>query len=117
MQHIQIIVTALGGIVLLLGLGFKWLQKSPIPPTLLALVIGVLLGPEVLGLIDLSALGDRARILEVLARLTLAIGLVGVALRIPGAYPGQHWREMTVLIGLGMVLMWSSSSDTRWAGD
>ncbi len=110
MEHFNTIVTALGAVILVLGLGSKWLQKSPFPPTVLALVIGVLLGPHGTGVVDLSALGDRARILEGAARLTLGIGLVGVALRIPRAYPRRHWREMAALIGLAMVLMWCAST-------
>ena len=110
MEHLNIIATALGGLILVLGLGSKWLQKSPIPPTVLALVVGLLLGPEVAGIIDLSELGDRTRLLEGLARLTLGVGLVGVALRIPRAYPRRNWREMILLIGAAMLLMWVLST-------
>lgn len=104
------ITAALGGLILLLGLGSKWLAKSPVPPTLLALLIGILLGPEVFGLIDPAALGDESSILEKAARLTLGIGLVGVALRIPREYPRRNWRTAAVLIGLGMPLMWGVST-------
>lgn len=110
MEHLNIIATTLGGIILILGLGSKWLQKSPVPSTVLALGIGIILGPEVTGVLDLSALGERTRILEGVARLTLGIGLVGVALRIPRMYPRRNWREMTRFIGLAMLLMWFSST-------
>lgn len=106
----DVIVTAVGGLVLALGLGSKWLEESPLPATLLALLVGVVLGPAVLGFIDPHALGERALILERAARLTLGIGLVSVALRIPKAYPRRHWREMLVLVGAGMVLMWGVST-------
>jgi NhaP-type Na+/H+ or K+/H+ antiporter len=107
---INIIVTVLGGIVLVLGLGSKWLEKSPIPATLLALLIGILLGPEVFGVIDLAALGEEPLILENAARLTLGVGLVSVALRIPKEFPRENWRGMLLLIGLGMLLMWGISA-------
>jgi NhaP-type Na+/H+ or K+/H+ antiporter len=110
MEPFNIITAALGGLILLLGLGSKWLEKSPIPATLLALLFGILLGPEILGLIDPAALGDRASILERAARLTLGIGLVGVALRVPREYPRRNWRAMIVLLGLGMPLMWGIST-------
>ena len=104
-------ITALvGGTILLLGLGSKWLAKSPVPPTVIALVIGIVVGPEVLDLIDLADLGDEAAIREKAARLTLGIGLVGVALRVPRAYPRGNWRAMILLIGLGMVVMWAIST-------
>jgi NhaP-type Na+/H+ or K+/H+ antiporter len=110
MNEFNAIVAALGGIILLLGLGSRWLAASPVPPTLLALVIGIALGPEMFGLIDLEKLGEQSSLLEKAARLTLGIGLVGVALRIPGRYPRRNWREMLVLVGLGMPLMWAVST-------
>lgn len=109
-EPFNIITAALGGLILLLGLGSKWLEKSPIPATLLALLFGILLGPQLLGLIDPAALGDKASILERAARLTLGIGLVGVALRIPREYSRRNWRAMAVLVGLGMPLMWGIST-------
>ncbi len=83
MNDFNTIVTALGGATLALGLGSKWLGRSPLPPTLLALVIGVLVGPEVFNLINPEEMGDRPTLMEKAARLTLGIGLVGVVLRIP----------------------------------
>jgi len=110
----DIIVTAIGGLVLTLGLGSKRLGKSSLPPELLALLAGILLGPAVLGLIDPATLGERSVILEHAARLTLGIGLVSVALRIPREYPRRHWREILTLTGLGMVLMWCISTALVW---
>lgn len=107
---INTIVTILGGIVVILGLGSKRLEESPIPATLLALLIGILLGPEVFDVIDLKELGEKPVILENTARLVLGIGLVSVALRIPKNYPRQNWRQMVTIIGLGMVLMWGMST-------
>jgi sodium/hydrogen antiporter len=110
MNDFSTVLTALGAATLMLGLGSKWLSRSPLPPTLLALVIGVLVGPEVLNLINPEEMGDRATLMERAARVTLGIGLVGVALRIPRTYPRRSWREMLLLIGLGMVLMWAIST-------
>ena len=110
MNDFNVIVAAIGGLTLVLGLGSKRLASSPLPPTLLALACGVVVGPAVLGWIDPAQLGDRASILEKAARLTLGIGLVGVALRLPRDFPRLHWREMSVFIGLSMVLMWAIST-------
>ncbi|MXQ14150.1 cation:proton antiporter [Microvirga makkahensis] len=110
MNNFNTVVALLGGAILILGLGSKWLSRSPLPPTLLALVVGVLVGPAVFNLIDPEVLGDRPSLMERAARLTLGIGLLGVALRIPRSYPRRNWREMLVLISLGMVLMWAIST-------
>jgi sodium/hydrogen antiporter len=114
MHHLNIIVTLLGALVLVLGLGSNWLSRSPVPPTLLALVFGVLVGPQVAGLIDLSGLGDRSSVLEGAARLTLAIGLVSVALRIPRAYPRRNWRKIGMLVVGAMIPMWAISTLLVW---
>jgi NhaP-type Na+/H+ or K+/H+ antiporter len=62
--------------VLALGLCSKKLEESPIPATLVALLIGILLGPEVLNVINPANFGERSTILEHTARLALGIGLV-----------------------------------------
>jgi NhaP-type Na+/H+ or K+/H+ antiporter len=110
MNNFNAIIALLGGMVLLMGLCSKWLAASPMPPTLIALAIGVVLGPHAFGLIDLETMGDSASLLEKLARLALGIGLVGVALRIPSEFPRRQWRSMLTLIGLGMPLMWAIST-------
>lgn len=104
------IVAAVGGLILALGLCSKWLMKTPVPATLLALLVGVLLGPAALGWVDPAAMGEPSQILEKAARLTLGIGLVSVAMRIPKEYPRRHWREMVTLIPLAMVMMWGIST-------
>lgn len=110
MNDFNVIVALLGGCVLLLGLASRRLARSPVPPTLLALLLGVAVGPEAFNLIDLEALGEKSTLLERAARLTLGIGLVGVALRIPREFPRRNWRGMLVLTGAGMVLMWAIST-------
>lgn len=110
MHPINAIFAALGALVLGLGLVSKRLEQTPIPLTLIALLFGVALGPVGLGVIDLAAFGERAPLLEKMARLVLAVALVSVALRIPKAYPWRNLRTMSVLLGLGMPLMWAAST-------
>ncbi|WP_426060974.1 cation:proton antiporter [Hymenobacter sp. B1770] len=107
---VTIIATLVGGLILVLGLASKWLQSNPVPPTLLALIAGVLVGPQVANVFDPMVLGEQSVILETTARFTLGIGLVGVALRIPKQYPRQNWRGVLLLTGAGMLLMWAIST-------
>lgn len=106
----NVIVTALGGLMLLLALVSRRLRDGPLPATLLALGAGILLGPAALGVIDLAQLGDQPKILEDVARLGLGIGLVGVALRLPRDYLRRNWREIGLLLALGMPAMWAIST-------
>lgn len=109
MDPFNLAVSTLGALVLGLGLASARLARTAAPPTLLALVLGVAIGPVGLGLIDPLEQGHFLSF-ERATRLVLAVGLVSVALRIPKAYPREHWRTAAVLLGLGMPLMWGTST-------
>lgn len=110
MNDFNVLLALLGGAVLILGLGSAWLTASPFPPTLIALLIGIGIGPGALDLIDLDVAAQREQLMEKAARLALAVGLVGVALRIPSEYPRRNWRTLLRLIGLSMPIMWAIST-------
>jgi NhaP-type Na+/H+ or K+/H+ antiporter len=111
MNELNIILTAIGGIVLVLGLVSdyfrrNWWTSDP----LTALVLGIVLGPIVLNWVNPNQWGlSREHILEQTARLTMAIGLMGVALRLPQKYFLHHWRSLSILLGVVMPLMWAVS--------
>jgi sodium/hydrogen antiporter len=110
MDNVSLVALLLGGLVLGLGLVSKWLDSSPLPATLLALLFGVAVGPAGLGLLDPAALAPREQIVEHTTRLALAVGLFGVALRVPRSFPRRTWRTLLPLLGLGMPLMWALST-------
>ncbi len=106
-SEINIALLTLGGLVLGLGLLSGWLKERLfLSDPLIALIVGVLLSPSVFGLIDLAHWGKPEMILEQGSRLAIAIQVMGVALRLPKAYPFTHWRILAVLLGLLMPLMW-----------
>ena len=49
-------------------------------------------------------------VLEVAALVTLAIALMGVALRLPVGYISSNWQLLAVLLGILMPLMWLACS-------
>jgi sodium/hydrogen antiporter len=73
---------------------------------LIALIAGILTGPAALGWLNLSAIGIQQDILEQAFLVTLAVALVGVALRLPVGFITNNWRPLVVLLGLVMPLMW-----------
>jgi len=106
-SEINIALVTIGGLVIVLGLFSGFLkERFFLSDPIVALLIGVLLSPSVLGLIDLAHWGKPEGILEQGARLALAIQVMGVALRLPKAYPFKQWRILAVLLGLVMPLMW-----------
>ncbi len=109
-SEINIALLSLGGLVLGLGLLSGFLKKRLfLSDPIVALLLGVLLGPSVLRLIDLAHWGKPETILEQGARLAIAIQLMGVALQLPKAYPLKQWRSLAVLLGPVMLLMWLCS--------
>ncbi|MGA7934872.1 MAG: cation:proton antiporter, partial [Kovacikia sp.] len=111
MDELNLVVTAIGAIVLVLGLVSdyfrrNWWTSDP----LTALALGIILSPAVLGWVDPTAWGlPKEHLLEQTARFTLAIGLMGVALRLPQQYFFRHWKPLAILLGLVMPLMWIAS--------
>ncbi len=108
MDELNILLTAIGAIVLFLGLlsdyfRRNWWTSDP----LTALLLGILLGPIALKLVNPSAWDlPKEHLLEQTARFTLAIGLMGVALRLPKGYFFRNWQPLTILLGLVMPMMW-----------
>ncbi|GAB4460675.1 MAG: sodium:proton antiporter [Armatimonadaceae bacterium] len=110
MQELNIALVAIGGLVLVLGIISRPLRGSFLTRPLLALGLGVLLGPVGLDWLDPHHWGKQETILEQVARLTLAIGLMGVALRLPPLYPLKQWRPLVILLLPGMLLMCFSTA-------
>ncbi len=108
-------ITAIGSVVLLLGLFSEPVRRKPVSEPLLTLLLGVILGPAILGWITPAQwLDDPMRLLMEAARLTVAIGLMGVALRLPGRYFVKHWRSLVMLLGPVMILMWLAGGLLSW---
>lgn len=96
-------LAAVGGLLLLLGM-FAGLihEKGVLSEPLFALAAGVLIGPAALDLADLAHFGDPQTILEYAALATLAVALMGVALRLPARYSLRNGGLLLVLLGLLM---------------
>ena len=108
MRDLNIALALIGGLTLLLSLTaglFKskvYLLSEPMVATFL----GILIGPLVWDVLALERWADPQALLEQVARLTVALAVMGAALRLPRKYFQQHARSMAVLLGPGMLLMW-----------
>ncbi|MEN6337807.1 MAG: cation:proton antiporter [Phycisphaerales bacterium] len=105
MTEINTILVIVAASILMLGFLSNWIKdKLPVSEALICVAIGVLVGRA--GWVDPATLGDPKRVLEVIARLTVAIAVTGAALQLPDGY-FRRWRQsLLVVLGPGMILMW-----------
>lgn len=115
MNQLNIALTVIAALVVAVGLLSKPLRRMYFSDSTIALLLGILMSPHVLGWLDVNGWwGNKELLIEEAARLTLAIGLMGVALRIPKGYVPRHWKSLAVVLGLVMPLMWLSSGLLVW---
>jgi sodium/hydrogen antiporter len=107
LHELYVALAVIGGLLLVMGLFTGLINNTAhASEPLIALLAGILLGPAVLGWLNLSTLGNQETILEQASLVTLAVALVGVALRLPVGFITNNWRPLVVLLGLVMPLMW-----------
>ncbi|MGX5358207.1 cation:proton antiporter domain-containing protein [Kocuria sp. KH4] len=111
----NLVLALFSGMVLALSAFSSVLQRASLPGPVLALAFGVLIGPHAWGLVRVEDFGvPTGTLLEQAARLTLGVGLAGVALRLPHGYWRANARWITVIIGAGMALMLVIATGVLW---
>lgn len=99
------IVGALGVVIVAVS---ARLRRWPVTEPLIALAAGIVLGPAVLGVLDVPDIVSDPSTLHTGAEILLAISVMGVALRYPFSEIRQHWRRLALLLALvlpGMALV------------
>lgn len=81
-------------------------KKHALSPVLLALLAGAVLGPRALDVLDPLAAVARGELLEQLCRVTLALSVVDIALRLRPADLRDDARRLAVLLVVVMPGMW-----------
>jgi len=92
------------------GLFIKKIRQWCLSEPMLAMFGGILLGPYVLDILHLEALENADSMMQTATKLTIALALVATALRIPFSYPKDFRQTQSVILSLGMLLMWALSS-------
>ncbi len=111
----DIALVVVGGVVLVLGLFSRALRRISLSEPMLAMAVGILLGNPLFGPIRLGSLVRNQDLVEQGAHLTLAIGLMSAALRLPRDFLTTHGRALSVILGLGMPGMWLAAGLLVWA--
>ncbi|MFN7130520.1 MAG: cation:proton antiporter [Myxococcales bacterium] len=110
MEQLNITLALTGAVVVLVGLFSNRIKKSPVQEPMIAVFVGLAAGPHCFGWVDVASWGDETAILEQAARVTLAIGLMGVALRLERGSVTTLFRPVLVLLTVVMTGMWLLSS-------
>ncbi len=115
-MDVNLVLAVFAGAILILSAFSSLLQRMSLPGPVLALAFGVLIGPYALGLMRIEGFGvPTGTLLEQAARITLGVGLAGVALRLPHGYWRSNVRWIVAMIGFGMVLMLVVATGVIWA--
>lgn len=114
-HRVRVVYAALalvGGLTLALALGASVLRSREFLPSesILAVAVGVAVGPMGLDLFPLDALGDPLPLVEQVALVTVALAVTSIALRLPASYFRRRAASMAALLGPGMLAMWLTSA-------
>jgi NhaP-type Na+/H+ or K+/H+ antiporter len=103
--------TVLGLAFVSKALSNRFIASEP----MIAVTAGVVFGPFVLGWVNLRHItGDETNLFEQLSRLTLAVAIITATLRVGWTWVKEHLRDVVVILGLGLPLMWGLSFAAVW---
>jgi NhaP-type Na+/H+ or K+/H+ antiporter len=109
-MSVDVVLMIVAGAILALGLVSSLLKRMWLSPSLLALAAGVVLGPEVLNVLEPETLGPENRVLEEFARVTLSISLVATGLQMTREDLRVNRSRAGLLLTAVMVGMWAVTS-------
>ena len=96
-------------LILVSGAFFKLIENIFLSGPLLAIVLGIILGPQVLDIFTIKSLNEYG-ILKLASEFTMAMALMATALRLPGRFFTNNYKNLSLIIGIGMLLMWGFST-------
>lgn len=111
MSDLNLALALIGSFTLVVSLATGVLHSRKGLPTesMLGVLIGILVGPYGLGLFSITVWGDPLALLEEIARFTVAVAVMSIALRLPQDYFLRRARALAMLLVPGMIFMWLSS--------
>lgn len=114
-ESFNLLLALVGIMVLLVGL-YSRSFKSIVAPPMVAMAIGALLGPLMLGWLRFNVPGSEAlHLLEQLTRIAVATSVMGIALRFSPETLRTQARPGALMFLGAMVLMWLISGSLVWA--
>ncbi len=93
----------IGTLLILMGLRSPFIRRYGLTPTLVYLVVGVVLGPSVIGAFHFNPL-KQSHLLEVLAELAVLVSLFIAGMKMPVPFSWREWRVPVRLAFVSMTL-------------
>ncbi len=113
-MELNLALVIVGASVLVLALFSAILKRLFLSSVLLALALGIALGPRGFALIDPQQIESSRRGLEELARVTLAMSLMGAGLQVTRTDVRANLGRSACLLSAGMIGMWAATGIGAW---
>ena len=109
-MSVDVALIVIGGSIIVLGLASTVIKRVILSVPLLALVAGVVLGPELFGVLRPEVVGPELKVLEELTRVTLSVSLVATGLQMTRDDLRINASRVGLLLTIGMLGMWAMTS-------
>lgn len=102
-----------GGLLLVMGLTFTVLKRSPITAAIIYLAVGMLVGPSGLNLFHFNPLKE-SRLLEALTEVAVLISLFAAGVKMPVPFSFTRWRAPILLATVSMAATLAMVAGFAW---
>jgi NhaP-type Na+/H+ or K+/H+ antiporter len=104
-SFLDVLLVGAGALAVVVVALSRLIRSLPLSEPLVALLVGVVLGPQVMGALEVPSLTEEWGHLHEASRLLLALSVLAVALRYPSEAVRQRWRPVALLLLVVMPLM------------
>ncbi|AVZ38954.1 MULTISPECIES: cation:proton antiporter [unclassified Dietzia] len=105
MSTLDLLLATVGALGVVIVAVSARLHRWPVSEPLIALGVGIVLGPAVAGVLDVPDIVADPSTLHRGAEILLAVSVMGVALRYPFSAIRRHWRRLALLLLVVMPAM------------
>src|SRR5665647_1221184 len=102
-----------GGLLLVMGLTFTVLKRSPITAAIIYLAVGMVVGPSGLNLFHFNPLKE-SRLLEALTEVAVLISLFAAGVKMPVPFTFTRWRAPILLATVSMSVTVAMVAGFAW---
>lgn len=104
-MNLMLIVFFVSILMIFSGSIYKILQRNSITEPFLALTVGILIGPDVLNIIESASSKKEFTVLKIACEFTIAMALMAAALRLPQKFFEKNRVTLSSQTIFGMILM------------